>query len=206
LVPLSTNSLEFNALHGIPVVGCQPERAGFIIRDLQKRETSMFRIDLVVAAALCLLAAPALAADPALSDAANAAFLKVNATKPGVVVRPSGLQYKIIQNGFGGHPGRYDTVTVSYSGTLINGKVFDATEAGMPAQLQLEKLISGWQEALGIMRVGDRWQLVIPSALGYGARGAGKGVIPPNQTLIFDLQLVETTPPPPKEKSDDDSH
>lgn len=164
----------------------------------------MIRFGLILAAALCLFAAPALAAtDPALSDAANAAFLKNNATKPGVVVRPSGLQYKIIQNGFGAHPGPYDTVSVYYTGTLINGKVFDGTEQGIPAQLELDKLIFGWREALGIMRVGDRWQLVIPGNLGYGSRGAGNGRIPPNQTLIFDLQLVDTAAPPPKEKQDD---
>lgn len=165
----------------------------------------MARIGLFLAAVLCLLAIPALAApDPALSDAANAAFLKANATKPGVIVRPSGLQYKILQNGFGTHPGPYDTVSVYYTGKLINGKVFDATEPGLPAQLELDKLILGWREAMSIMRVGDRWQLVIPANLGYGARGAGNGVIPPNQTLVFDLQIVDTTPPPPKQKSDDD--
>lgn len=167
----------------------------------------MFRIGMILAAAFCLLAAPALAAgDPALSDAANAAFLKANAAKPGVVTRPSGLQYKIIQNGFGAHPGPFDTATVQYKGTLINGTSFDATEDGMPAQLEVDKLIDGWREALTIMRVGDRWQLVIPSQLGYGSRGAGNGRVPPNQTLIFDLQLVATTPPPPKEKDDSDSH
>jgi FKBP-type peptidyl-prolyl cis-trans isomerase FklB len=169
----------------------------------------MFRIGLVLAAALCLLAAPALAApaaDPTLSDAANAAFLKANAAKPGVVVRPSGIQYKIIQNGFGGHPGPFDTVTVQYTGSLINGKVFDATEDGMPAQLEVDKLIPGWREALSIMRVGDHWQVVIPAALAYGRRGAGAGRIPPDQALVFDMQLIDTTPPPPKDKSDDDSH
>jgi FKBP-type peptidyl-prolyl cis-trans isomerase len=140
-----------------------------------------------------------------LSEAANAAFLKANAMKPGVVVRPSGVQYKIIQNGFGAHPGSFDTVTVQYKGNLINGKVFDATEDGMPAQLEVDKLIDGWREALTIMRVGDRWQIVIPAQLGYGSRGAGGGLIPPNQVLVFDLQLVQTAPPPPREK-DSDSH
>ncbi|HEY1838403.1 MAG: FKBP-type peptidyl-prolyl cis-trans isomerase [Rhizomicrobium sp.] len=167
----------------------------------------MIRIGLVVAAALCLFAASASAAsDPALSDAANAAFLAANAQKTGVVVRPSGLQYRILQNGFGKIPGPYDTVSVSYKGSLINGKVFDATEQGIPAQLEVDKLIVGWREALTIMRVGDRWQLVIPASLAYGSRGAGNGRVPPNQTLVFDLQLIDTAPPPPKEKGDDDSH
>lgn len=163
----------------------------------------MVRIGLVLAAVVCLFAAPALAAaDPALSDAANAAFLKANAAKPGVVIRPSGLQYKVIQNGFGAHPGNYDTVSVYYSGALINGKVFDSTEPGIPEQLELDKLIFGWREALSIMRVGDHWQLVIPGNLGYGSRGAGNGRIPPNQVLVFDLQLVDTAAPPPKEDKD----
>jgi FKBP-type peptidyl-prolyl cis-trans isomerase FklB len=168
----------------------------------------MFRIGLILATAVCLFTAPAFAAapvDPALSVAANAAFLKANAAKPGVVVRPSGIQYKIIQNGFGAHPGPYDTVSVQYSGSLINGKVFDATEEGMPAQLEVDKLIAGWREALTIMRVGDRWQVVIPPTLAYGSRGAGAGRVPPNQALVFDLQLVDTKPPPPRQKGDDDS-
>lgn len=165
----------------------------------------MFRIGLVVLAALCLLATPVSAAgDPSLSDAANAAFLKANAAIPGVVVRPSGLQYQIIQNGFGAHPGAFDTATVQYKGTLINGTSFDATEEGMPAQLEVDKLIAGWREALTIMRVGDHWRLVIPPQLGYGSRGAGGGRVPPNQILIFDLQLVDTTPPVPKQKDPDD--
>jgi FKBP-type peptidyl-prolyl cis-trans isomerase FklB len=168
----------------------------------------MIRIGLVLAAALCLLAAPAFAAvDPALSAAANAAYLKANAASPGVVVRPSGVQYKIIQNGFGGHPGPFDTVSVEYTGSLINGKVFDATEEGMPAQLEVDKLIPGWREVLSIMRVGDRWKVVIPAALAYGGRGAGAGRVPPGQALVFDLTLEGTQPPPPKEKDDDsDSH
>jgi FKBP-type peptidyl-prolyl cis-trans isomerase FklB len=167
----------------------------------------MFRIGLVVVAALCLFSAQVSAAavvDPSLSAAANAAFLKANAAKPGVVVRPSGIQYNILQNGFGSHPGPFDTVSVEYTGSLINGKVFDATEAGMPAQLEVDKLIAGWREALTIMRVGDHWRVVIPSALAYGSRGAGAGRIAPNQVLVFDLQLENTAPPPPKEKSGDD--
>jgi FKBP-type peptidyl-prolyl cis-trans isomerase len=166
----------------------------------------MVRIGMVLAVALCLFTAPALAADPALSEAANAAFLKANAAKPGVVVRPSGLQYRIIENGFGAHPGPYDTVTVDYKGSLINGKVFDASEPGMPAQLDASKVIDGWHEALSIMRLGDHWQLVVPPALGYGGRVVGNGVIPANQVLIFDMHLEATAPPPHKDDKDDDSH
>lgn len=147
--------------------------------------------------------ASAQAADNALSPEANQAFLAANAKKPGVNVRPSGLEYKIIKNGFGKQPGPLDSVEVYYTGTLINGKVFDKTEPGLPASFVVNGVIPGWSEALQIMREGDHWQLVIPPNLAYGARGAG-GVIPPNQTLVFDLELVKVTPAPKDQHSDED--
>jgi len=134
------------------------------------------------------------AADPALSGEANSAYLKANSTKPGVVIRPSGLQYNIIKSGFGQRPGLTDTVTCTYTGMLINGKVFDGTEAMTPAQFTVNKLIPGWTEALSLMRVGDKWHLVIPANLAYGSRGAGDGLIPPNQVLVFDMELLATQP------------
>ena len=143
---------------------------------------------------LTLATAQVKAADPSLSPEANAAYLASNSAKPGVVVRPSGLQYSIIKNGFGKRPLPTDTVTVSYTGMLINGKVFDGTEPMTPAQFTVNKLIPGWTEALGLMREGDKWHLVIPSDLAYGARGAGDGMIPPNQTLVFDMELLSTKP------------
>jgi len=143
------------------------------------------------------------AADSSLSDQSNTAYLAANAAKPGVVVRPSGLQYRIISSGFGKRPGPFDTVTANYTGTLINGKVFDQTEPELPAQFVVNQLIPGWTEALELMREGDHWQLVIPPNLAYGARGAGNGIIPPNQTLVFDLELIKVTPPPPKQPGDD---
>ncbi len=140
------------------------------------------------------------AADAALNSSNNATYLANNARKPGVVVRPSGLQYKIIRSGYGARPLSGDSVSVYYKGALINGSVFDATEPGFPARFTVNKLIPGWTEALELMREGDRWELVIPSDLGYGARGAGEG-IPPGQTLVFDLQLISVTPaPPPRPK------
>lgn len=149
------------------------------------------------------LAVPAQAADSSLSLEANQAFLAANLKKPGVIQRPSGLQYRIIKNGYGKQPGPFDTVDVNYTGSLINGKVFDKTEAGLPASFVVDKLIPGWSEALEIMREGDHWELVIPANLAYGTRGAG-GVIPPNQTLVFDLELVKVTPPPKDQQSDQD--
>ena len=84
------------------------------------------------------------AADPSLSAEANAAYLAANAQKPGVVTRPSGLQYSIVKNGFGARPLPTDEVSVSYTGMLINGKVFDGTEPMTPATFTVNKLIPGW--------------------------------------------------------------
>jgi FKBP-type peptidyl-prolyl cis-trans isomerase len=167
----------------------------------------MFRVGLLIAGALALFTVAAQAADPALSPEANAAYLKANAAKKGVVVEPSGLQYRIIKSGYGARPGGRDTVTVYYKGQLINGATFDATEPGFPVQFTVNNLIPGWTEALMLMREGDHWQLVIPSNLAYGPRGAGNGAIPPNQVLVFDLELLKVTPAPPKPPGqDDDSH
>jgi FKBP-type peptidyl-prolyl cis-trans isomerase len=167
----------------------------------------MFRVGLLIAGALALFTVAAQAADPALSPEANAAYLKNNAAKKGVVVEPSGLQYRILKSGYGMRPGPLDTVTVYYNGQLINGARFDATEPGFPVQFTVNKLIPGWTEALLLMREGDHWQLVIPPNLGYGPRGAGNGVIPPNQVLVFDLELLKVTPAPPsRPDKDDDSH
>jgi FKBP-type peptidyl-prolyl cis-trans isomerase len=165
----------------------------------------MSRLGAFFAAMLALGAVTAYAADGALSGQANAAFLSENASKPGVVVRPSGLQYRILRSGFGKRPGPFDSVTVNYKGTLINGTVFDATEEGLPATFVVNQLIPGWTEALEIMREGDHWQLVIPANLAYGSRGAGNGVIPPNQALVFDLELVKVTPAPPPKSDDQES-
>ena len=136
------------------------------------------------------------AASDSLSLEANQAYLAANAKKKGVIVRTDGLQFKILQNGFGKRPGPTDTVSVYYTGTLINGTVFDGTSPGLPASLKVNSVIQGWIEALELMREGDHWQLVIPSNLGYGNRTMGDGTIPPNQTLVFDLRLIATTPAP----------
>ena len=123
--------------------------------------------------------------------------------RPGVF-RPSGHLNKILQNGFGARPSATDIVTVYYKGQLINGKVFDATEPGFPAEFPVGGLIPGWTEALQLMREGDHWELVIPANLAYGTRGAGDAV-PPNQTLVFDLTLVKVTHPPKDKDKDKDS-
>ena len=135
-------------------------------------------------------------AEDALSLEANQKYLDDNKIKKGVIVRPSGLQFRILQNGYGKRPTPTDTVKVYYTGRLINGVIFDGTSPGLPASLKLNSVIQGWVEALLLMREGDHWQLVIPANLGYGARAMGEGLIPPNQTLVFDLKLIETTPAP----------
>ena len=129
-----------------------------------------------------------------LSPAANQKFLADNALKPGVKRLPDGLQYRVIKSGHGkGVTRNDDVVTVDYKGQLIDGKVFDQTQPGLPAQFPAGGLIPGWVEALSMMHEGDEWQLVIPANLGYGAQGAG-GVIPPNQTLVFDMTLIKVEP------------
>jgi len=120
------------------------------------------------------------------------AFLAANAKKPGVVSLPSGLQYKVVKEGTGAVPKATDTVSVNYKGTLLDGSVFDASERhGGPASFQVNQVIPGWQEALQKMRVGSKWQLFVPSKLAYGPRGTPDGSIPPNSTLIFDVELLK---------------
>jgi FKBP-type peptidyl-prolyl cis-trans isomerase len=166
----------------------------------KRSENDMKRSVAVLVLALAVLTGGVVsrvqAADDALSIDANLKFLEDNKVKKGVITRPSGLQFRILQNGYGKRPQSTDTVKVYYTGKLINGVVFDGTSPGLPASMKLNSVIPGWIEALQLMREGDRWQLVIPPNLGYGVRGAGDGAIPPNQTLIFDIKLVETTPAP----------
>lgn len=118
------------------------------------------------------------------------AFLAANKTKPGVVTLPDGLQYKVIEAGKGPKPDKNDSVTVEYTGKLINGKVFDSTEkSGKPVTFKVTQVIPGWTEALQMMNEGSRWEVYIPSKLAYGEKGVG-GPIGPNETLIFDIHLV----------------
>lgn len=126
---------------------------------------------------------------------AGAAFLAANKTKPGVVVLPSGLQYKIITEGKGPKPTATDTVVCNYKGTLLDGTEFDSSyKRGKPAEFPVGQVIKGWTEALQLMPVGSKWDLYIPSDLAYGERGAG-GVIGPNATLTFEVELLSIKPP-----------
>jgi len=118
------------------------------------------------------------------------AFLTENKGKTGVVVLPSGLQYKILEAGTGTKPGKSDTVTVEYTGHLIDGTVFDSTEkTGKPATFQVSQVIPGWTEALQLMPAGSTWEIYVPSGLAYGPRSVG-GPIGPNETLVFKIHLI----------------
>jgi FKBP-type peptidyl-prolyl cis-trans isomerase FklB len=117
-------------------------------------------------------------------------FLAENKKKEGVKTLQSGLQYKVIKVGVGKKPKLNDYVTTHYRGTLIDGTEFDSSyKRGQPATFQVSGVIPGWTEALQLMETGAKWQLFIPSNLAYGERGAG-GVIGPNATLIFEIELI----------------
>ena len=118
------------------------------------------------------------------------AFLAANKAKEGVVTLPSGLQYKVITTGTGPKPTASDSVVCNYRGTLIDGKEFDSSyKRGQPATFPVSGVIKGWTEALQLMPVGSKWQLFVPSELGYGERGTGAD-IGPNATLIFEVELL----------------
>jgi len=118
------------------------------------------------------------------------AFLTENAKRDGIKVTESGLQYEVLVSGKGDSPKASDNVEVHYTGKLIDGTVFDSSvERGVPASFGVTQVIPGWVEALQLMHEGDKWRLYIPSNLAYGPNGAG-GVIGPNMTLIFDVELL----------------
>lgn len=125
--------------------------------------------------------------------AAGDAFRTENGAKEGVTTTESGMQYEVLQAGEEGaaSPTLDNTVVVHYHGTLPNGTVFDSSvDRGSPATFPLQGIIKGWQEALPMMKVGDKWRLVLPPELAYGEHGAG-GDIGPNQTLVFEVELIE---------------
>ena len=128
--------------------------------------------------------------EQAKSSAGNQEFLDQNKAKEGVVVTEDGLQYRIITAGKGKKPTANNTVKVNYTGKLIDGTVFDSSEkSGKPAEFAVNQVIPGWTEALQMMPVGSKWEIVIPPELGYGANGSGS--IPPNSVLIFEVELLD---------------
>ena len=127
---------------------------------------------------------------------AAAKFLADNGKKSDVVTTASGLQYKVLAAGSGAAPKPNDEVTVNYRGTLINGTEFDSSyKRGQPANFQVNRVIPGWTEALGLMKPGAKWQLFIPPQLAYDLRSAPP--IPPGSALIFEVELVSVKAAPP---------
>jgi FKBP-type peptidyl-prolyl cis-trans isomerase FklB len=117
-------------------------------------------------------------------------FLANNKKQAGIVTLPDGLQYKVVTMGTGPKPTETDTVKVDYTGTLINGTVFDSSEKqGQPISFKVNQVIKGWTEILQLMPVGSTFQVFIPSDLAYGAQAVGN-VIGPNETLIFTIHLI----------------
>jgi len=118
-------------------------------------------------------------------------YLEANRKKSGVMVTPSGLQYRVLREGSGRKPGASAAVEVHYKGSLITGKVFDSSYArGQSISFPLNRVIAGWTEGLQLMKEGAKYELVIPSNLGYGTLGAGSA-IPANATLIFVVELLK---------------
>jgi FKBP-type peptidyl-prolyl cis-trans isomerase len=123
-----------------------------------------------------------------------AEFAKANAAKPGIVTRPSGLQYEVIREGTGPSPKPGDTVVAHYRGTHVDGSEFDGTDPqGEPATFPLRGVVPGWQEALPLMKTGGRWRIFLPPQLAYGEEGSPP-VIEPNELLIFEIELVRIAP------------
>ncbi|MBO5780785.1 MAG: FKBP-type peptidyl-prolyl cis-trans isomerase [Muribaculaceae bacterium] len=126
-----------------------------------------------------------------VNEKAGKAFLEENGKRPEVKTTASGLQYEVLAEGNGAQPTAQDQVEVHYTGKLIDGTVFDSSvERGVPATFGVTQVIAGWVEALQLMKAGSKWRLYIPSNLAYGPNGAG-GVIGPNATLIFDVELLK---------------
>lgn len=124
-------------------------------------------------------------------SALGKSFLEENAKRPGVMQTASGLQYKVLEEGSGPKPGKHNRVKVHYTGTLIDGTVFDSSVSrGQPAVFGVTQVISGWVEGLQLMNSGAKYRFFIPSDLAYGKQGAGQH-IKPDSTLIFDVELLE---------------
>ena len=129
------------------------------------------------------------------------AFLAENSTKNGIVALPSGVQYRVIEEGEGARPSLQDTVTVHYRGSKMDGREFDSSFArGVPAVFQVDGVLEGWQEVLPLMREGAMWQIFLPPELAFGVRG-DPPLIGPNEALQFDLRLVQIGAPETNEQN-----
>lgn len=199
--PLTTNAEKFSYGIGLQIAqqlqkqqlsGVDPRAIAMAIEDVLKgRELRVTMEEMQVAAVAYQneLKAEKLAAGD-MNKAAGEKFLEENSTREGVVVLDSGVQYRIIESGNGGSPTETDSVVVHYRGRLLDGSEFDSSYSrGQPAELGVGQVIPGWQQALQLMPVGSKWEVWIPASLAYGAQGAGS--IGPNETLHFDIELIE---------------
>jgi len=138
-------------------------------------------------------------ADAKANLAQGDAFLAKNAKAPGVQTTASGLQYQVITEGNGAKPQPTDIVKVNYKGTLLDGKTFDSSyDRGEPATFPLNQVVPGWQEGIAMMPVGSKYKFWIPAKLGYGDKGTPGGPIPPNATLVFEVELLDIVKQPGK--------
>lgn len=127
------------------------------------------------------------------NQAKSEAFLEANKSKTGIVVLPSGVQYRIIEEGDGARPGLESKVSVHYRGSKMDGREFDSSFArGTPEEFNVNAVLQGWQEVLPLMKAGSTWQIFVPPELAFGARG--NPPVGPNEALMFDLKLVEILP------------
>lgn len=165
------------------------------LRDLFAKEPKMSQEEYSNTMQLCQQKMRAAAQEKAAAVAAKMkaegeAFLTENGKKPGVKTTASGLQYEVLSEGTGKQPVAADTVRVHYTGKLLDGTVFDSSvERGEPAEFGLTQVIAGWTEGLQLMKTGSKFRFFIPADLAYGEHGAG-GSIPPQATLIFDVELL----------------
>jgi FKBP-type peptidyl-prolyl cis-trans isomerase FklB len=124
------------------------------------------------------------------NQAKSEAFLDSNKSKTGIVVLPSGIQYRIIEEGDGPRPGMESRVSVHYRGSKLDGREFDSSFArGTPEEFTVNAVLKGWQEVLPLMKQGSTWQIFVPPEMAFGARG--NPPVGPNEALMFDLKLVE---------------
>jgi FKBP-type peptidyl-prolyl cis-trans isomerase len=131
-------------------------------------------------------------ADAKQNAEAGDKFLAENAKKPGIKTTASGLQYQVVTAGAGAKPKPTDTVRVNYKGSLLDGTVFDdSSKHGGPAEIPLQQVVPGWQEGIALMPVGSKYTFWIPAKLGYGDKGTPGGPIPPNATLVFEVELLD---------------
>jgi len=199
--PLTTNAQKFSYGIGLQIgqqlkrqgmSGLDTEAIAMAIEDvLRGNDLRVSMEDMQVAATAYQneLNAEKLAAG-AENKAAGEKFLEENSEREGVVVLDSGLQYRIVKAGTGESPTETDTVSVHYRGRLLDGTEFDSSYGrGQPTELGVGQVIPGWQEALQLMPVGSKWEVWIPASLAYGTQGAGS--IGPNETLHFDIELIE---------------